>query len=321
MPITTTNEAADRSVRRVARAFLALVDALTRGVKRNTDPQRIPGRVADLFRGSGLQPNRRSMAEELRATFEAGAEAGMYALRTVRSVKAEVPIGSVAAEMSFSLLNPSAIAFLQGYEFELITGLTSLLRETIQGILVRAYRDGITVQGQARLIRQYVGLTPAQVRAVENYRRLLESGDPGGLRDALARELRDARFDSTLQRAAADGARLTRAQIERLVARYVERQVKYRATMIARTETIRAANAGQIEAWRQAQQQGLLSNTVRMKWIVTKDERTCDICPQIRDMNPGGVLIGGVFRSPKGIVRQPPDPHPQCRCALGLLVQ
>lgn len=320
MAVTTTNEAADRHRRRVSRAFLAMVDALARGVRRDTDPQRIPERIGDLFRGSGLQPDERSIEDELRATFESGAGVGMYALRSVRAAKA-VPIGSVAAAMSFSVLNPSSVSFLQGYTFELVSGLTVILQETLRDIATRAFRDGLTVQQQARLIRQSIGLTPAQLRAVDNYRRMLESGDAGGLREALTRELRDARFDSTLQRAAADGTRLTRAQIERLVARYAERQLRYRAEMIARTETIRAANAGQVEAWRQAQQQGLLSSTVRQKWIVTKDERTCEICPRIPIMNPGGVLIGGAFQSPIGLVRQPPDPHPQCRCALGLLVQ
>jgi hypothetical protein len=187
----------------------------------------------------------------------------------------------------------------------------------VRAILTRAYRDGLTVQQQSRLLREFIGLTPAQYAAVENYRRMLEAGDAA----ALERQLRDARFDRTLTRLMAEGGRPTRAQIERLVQRYTERQLRYRAEMIARTETIRAANAGQIEAWRQAQQQGWLSNTVRMQWIVTRDERTCKICPQIPGLNPGGVPIGGAFQSPVGLVRQPPDPHPQCRCSLGLLTQ
>lgn len=312
-PIRTTTEVADRYRARLARAFTRMMTALSASVKSTDRPDAIPDRVAGLFNGSGLQPNQRSFADEFAIVFEAGAEAGMRRLDRVAVPK------SVATAMTFTLLNPSAVSFLQGYGFELITSLTLGARQTIAAIVTNAFTDGTPPKAQARQIREYIGLTPAQYQAVRNYRRMLESGDPGLLRDSLSRQLRDARFDSTIERAIVNGTRLTRQQIERLVSRYAERQLKYRAEMIARTETIRAANAGQVEAWNQAQQQGLLSATVRQKWIYTRDERTCTICPRIPGMNPEGVPIGGLFQSPVGLIRQPPDPHPQCRCSLGLV--
>lgn len=315
-PSRTTTEAADRYRRRLSNSFLRVVAALRASVRVAENPIVIPDRIEGIVNGVGQATESRTFADDLRAVFEAGVEVGIRRLERV-----SVPKSSVAAAMSFTLLNPSAVSFLQGYTFNLITALTQQSRETIQEIITAGYRDGVTPQQQARQIRQFIGLTAAQYRAVQRYRAMLESGDPGDLRDTLTRTLRDARYDASVQRAAAQNARLTRAQIERLVQRYTERSLKYRAEMIARTETIRAANAGQIEAWRQAQQQGLLSSTVRMRWIYTKDERTCDVCPKIGEMNPGGVPIGGVFQSPAGLVRQPPDPHPMCRCSLGLLVQ
>lgn len=314
-PSRTTTEAADRYRLRIANAFLRVMAALRSGVRVTDRPEDIPSRIDGIVNGVGQPANSRTFADDLRVVFEAGAEVGILRLRRVPVPK------SVATAMSFTLLNPSAVSFLQGYTFSLITALTQQARETIQEIITVGYRDGITPQQQARQIRQFIGLTAAQYRAVQRYRQLLESGDPGDLRDTLTRALRDARYDASVQRAAAQNARLTRQQIDRLVTRYAERQLKYRAEVIARTETIRAANAGQIEAWRQAQQQGLLSSTARMKWIYTKDERTCTICPQIAEMNPGGVPIGGAFQSPVGLVRLPPDPHPSCRCSLGLLIQ
>lgn len=315
-PSRTTTEAADRYRSRISNSFLRVVAALRATVRVADNPIVIPDRIDGIVNGVGQAANSRTFADDLRAVFEAGSEIGIRRLERVPVTKT-----SVAAAMSFTLLNPSAVSFLQGYTFSLITALTQQSRETIQEIITAGYRDGVTPQQQARQIRQFIGLTAAQYRAVQRYRALLESGDPGDLRDTLTRTLRDARYDASVQRAAAQNARLTRAQIERLVQRYTERQLKYRAEMIARTETIRAANAGQIEAWRQAQQQGLLSSTVRMRWIYSKDERTCAVCPQIAEMNPGGVPIGGAFQSPVGLVRQPPDPHPMCRCSLGLLVQ
>lgn len=317
---TTATEAADRNRTRVANGFLRLVADLQRRYRSGEDPA---AQLSEVFRGSGANPRERSFEDVLRGVFEDGAEAGMYRLRRVRASKAAVtppiPPSSVAAMMSFSLLNPSAVSFLQTYSFDLITGLTAIMQSSIREVMTNAFRDGIPPAAQARLIRQFIGLTPTQVRAVDNYRQLLESGDPGALRETLSRALRDGRYDRTLENAITGGTRLTRAQINAMVDRYASRQLKYRAEMIARTETIRAANAGQIEAWRQAQQQGYLSATVRQQWIYTKDERTCEICPKIAEMNPGGVAIGGVFQSTVGLVRMPPDPHPQCRCSLGLL--
>lgn len=309
----TATEVADRYRARIARQFTRMMDALSASVKSTDTPHAIPDRIAGLFNGSGLPPNQRSYAEEFAVIFEAGAEVGMRRLDRVAVPK------SVATAMTFTLLNPSAVSFLQGYGFELITALTLGTRQTIAAIVTNAFTDGVTPKAQARQIRQFIGLTAAQYQAVRNYRRMLESGDPGMLRDSLSRQLRDARFDSSIERAIVNGTRLTREQIERLVSRYAERQLKYRAEMIARTETIRAANAGQIEAWLQAQRQGFLPATMRQKWIYTRDERTCKICPQIPSMNPQGVPIGGMFQSPIGLVRQPPDPHPECRCSLGLV--
>ena len=51
-----------------------------------------------------------------------------------------------------------------------------------------------------------------------------------------------------------------------------------RATLIARTESMRAVNEGQRQAWGQAVEDGLLSDDARRTWIATADEGVCPIC-------------------------------------------
>jgi len=70
-----------------------------------------------------------------------------------------------------------------------------------------------------------------------------------------------------------------------------------RATMIARTETIRSYNQASVDRYRQA---GL----EQWRWITAMDERTCEECAG----NDNVIFDMG---DP-----QPPYPHPACRCSV-----
>jgi len=90
-----------------------------------------------------------------------------------------------------------------------------------------------------------------------------------------------------------------------------------RAEMIARSETIRSSNAGQVEAFRQA---GIEEH----EWYASLDERTCPFCAEMHGQK---IAVGGVWQ-PEGAemvvsgqrlvmnygdVLYPPL-HPACRC-------
>jgi SPP1 gp7 family putative phage head morphogenesis protein len=87
-----------------------------------------------------------------------------------------------------------------------------------------------------------------------------------------------------------------------------------RAETIARTEVMSAANEGQLEAWDQAKEDGLLTGAEQKEWIVTPDDRLCPVCepmdgetvPIDEDFDVDGDLLDG------------PPAHPNCRCTLGL---
>jgi len=102
-----------------------------------------------------------------------------------------------------------------------------------------------------------------------------------------------------------------------LVEKYIQRQLRYRAKMIARTETKNAAAAGSQLLWEQAQAEGVLSLQARKYWLLSPG--ACPKCEQTAAMNPDGVLIGQSFQTPIG-PRVHPTLHPQCSCGLSVRV-
>jgi predicted ABC-type ATPase len=112
--------------------------------------------------------------------------------------------------------------------------------------------------------------------------------------------------------------------IAKLVMEYFDGCEKFRALMIARTETIRASNAGASMAYLQS---GVVEG---MQWLVTEDDRTCPLC---NAMSGKFVPLGQTFfnlgdrftvDTPEGKqtmvfdyedVRYPPL-HVMCRCTV-----
>jgi SPP1 gp7 family putative phage head morphogenesis protein len=89
-----------------------------------------------------------------------------------------------------------------------------------------------------------------------------------------------------------------------------------RADLIARTETMRAANEGQLEAWDQAQEQGLLTGEELKEWITTPDDRLCPICEPLDGVQ---VARDETFEVDGDQLDGPPA-HPRCRCTVALAV-
>ena len=190
-------------------------------------------------------------------------------------------------DMSFDLINAATVRFLQQYKMQLIRSVTDATRSGLRSIIRMGQTQGLTVRQQAMRIRNLIGLTPRQIDALDRKRRnLLSNG-------------------------------WTKLDAEDKVLRMAIKQHRERAEMIARTETIRAANMGQQQLWEQAKEQDLLEPDVKQVWIVTDDDRLCQVCEPIPSMNEGGVAIDGLFNTPVGRLSGPPA-HPRCRCSLGI---
>ncbi len=207
---------------------------------------------------------------------------------------AEIVIG-------FDQTNTRAVRAMRDNQLRIVTNFTEQQRRATQAALIDGIQRGVNPREMARLFRDSIGLTEQQERWVRNYERSLRDLD----RSALARELRDRRFDSSVRRAIDRGEPLTKAQIDKMVGRFRARALKLRAETIARTEALRSVHEGTDEMYRQAIESGQLraDQLIRI-WNTAGDERVRNFAngsPTSHvTMNGQNRLIGEVFVSGGG---------------------
>ncbi|MBB5411921.1 hypothetical protein HDG34_005887 [Paraburkholderia sp. HC6.4b] len=167
----------------------------------------------------------------------------------------------------------------------------------------------------ARDFRESIGLTTQQESFVANYRTNLENLD----RNALLRALRDKRSDSSIERAIAENAPLSKERIDKLVSQYRSRWIKYRSQVIARTESLTAVSVAQDEAIGKAIADGHISPNIIKRWVTTEDGRER---PVHEELHGDEVRFGEYFSNSLGRLRYPRDPDGsaenviQCRCRV-----
>lgn len=124
-----------------------------------------------------------------------------------------------------------------------ITRISRDTRNAIGNLIRDGIGNGVRSRDLARLIvgelstsgyrvGGVAGLNDPQRKWVMDYRRKLQDLNPG----FTSNSRRDRRFDPTINKAIRDGKPLTKAQVDRYVARYAERLRQSRAKTIARTE-------------------------------------------------------------------------------------
>lgn len=163
---------------------------------------------------------------------------------------------------------------------KMVTEITAETEAALRAVISKSLASGTSVYDTAKNIKPLIGLMTAQASAAENYRDKLEAA--GGL---------------------------TADQIDREVETYADDLLESRADTIARTEVMDALNAGQSEAFEQAQEGGLLNEEATKEWIVTDDDK---LCPECAEMDGQTVPIGEDF--PEG----DPPLHPNCRCTIAI---
>jgi Phage Mu protein F like protein. len=186
--------------------------------------------------------------------------------------------------MRFDLTNPAAVQAVDTEVANLVRDITEQSRQAIRDLVRQSVQGNFDVRQLAQQVKGSIGLTPQYAVATERYRQSL--------------------VDNGLS----EGRALTRAQA------YADRLLRHRAVTIARTEVIRATNAGQQTVWRDAQQEGLLGFDAQRTWIVTPDDRLCELCAPMDGQTVG---LNEPFQSDEGPVDYPPL-HPNCRCAVGI---
>jgi len=229
---------------------------------------------------------------------------------------AELIGNSLGVTVNFDALNDGAIKAMQENKLRLVREFGTSQREATREALRAGVARGINPRDMAREFRGSIGLTQRQVQAVNNYRDMLHRLD----RNALRRQLRDKRFDRTIDRAIREGKPLTGKQIDTMVERYRARYLKYRSEVIARTEALRVAHAGSDEMYRQAIENGTLQADALIQTWKTSNQK--DRRPWHRSMHDQQRPFGEPFLSGLGnLLRYPGDPDApgsetiQCKCA------
>jgi hypothetical protein len=224
------------------------------------------------------------------------AAGGIYQMGAFQHATRRAPIANRVVQ-SFGGRNERAERIARDLGARLVTGVVDdtrvMIAQTIWGGLKAGagpLRTALDIGG--RMVngkRQggLVGLTSQQASYVNgridpNTMRLVpglrqELADPSTASHYFTRTRRDKRFDGIVRRAIADGRPVAQVDIDRMAARYSDRLLALRGETIARTETLKALNAGRQEALDQLIENP--NNDVRAEdvvraWDSTGDART-----------------------------------------------
>lgn len=233
-------------------------------------------------------------------------------------------VSGMALGVRFDPMNRRATDYARQYAYDLITNISRQTRDAIKEIVTEQTVTGLNPRTTARQIKQVIGLTGPQAKALKNYRAALESGKWG---QAAAYSI-----GGNAERSIAAASKLGEMsgdRIEALVESYRQRLLRMRSVTIARTESMRAASNGAAEAWKQTMEGSNLPPSVfRRYWVATNDDRTRDSHLEMPLLNQKGVGMNEPFRLPGGgTIMHPHDPDApasetiNCRCCVVVRIE
>lgn len=259
---------------------------------------------------------RGKIQDGVKASFDAGAQESLKVYRSrgawlrasSTAAWADEPFRAAVFSFEFDAVNPRATRWAASRSSRLITEIGA---ETVLGVrqlITSGFAQGIPPKKLAQQIRGAVGLRTDQVQAISNLRADLQAAKPGSL---------VTRFPPAPTLRSQPGFRvripkggLSEAALEKRLAKYREMQHNLRARMIARSETMRAANAGQRELWFQARDSGQLPADQKRVWITAGDSAVRDTHAALE-----GEVVGLDEPFSGGFE---PGEEVQCRCGAGL---
>ncbi|WP_189347213.1 phage minor head protein [Mesorhizobium sp. M4A.F.Ca.ET.090.04.2.1] len=230
---------------------------------------------------------------------------------------------SPAVGISFDPTYQRAADLMADAQLNFIQDFTATQREAVRTALTQALIDGEGPIGTAAAFRNAIGLTARQLAAIQNYRNLLAQGSS----EALDRDIRDRRFDRTVQRAVNTGEPLSTKQVDAMVDRYRDRYLMSRAETIARTETGNVVSQARDEAFKQvAAEANITSDMVERTWRATRDSRTRDSHAAMNGQKVEGTEEAFISGAGNRLMR-PHDPAApaseviNCRCVQTLKIK
>jgi hypothetical protein len=238
------------------------------------------------------------------------------------------------AVFRFDVRNSRAEAWLRDKSSSLITHIQEDARVGVRNTLTVGMEAGRNPRNVAldivgRLdktghrVGGIVGLNQQQEYWARSARRRLTDLDSA----YFNMELRDKRFDRTVEAAIKAGKPLPSDVVEKLTTRYKANALRYRGEMIGRTEAMQSLNRAEWEATKQAVDLGAVSESaVRRHWDSAGDSRVRYSHRSMdRKYNKKGVGLDEPFRSPSGALMMHPgdtslgasaDEVVACRCRV-----
>lgn len=208
-----------------------------------------PDEVIDAFGGAAALARAitEPTVERAKSAFMRGAQMAFE-----RDI-ATAPTTREPISISFTDVNPAAIAWANEHAAALVAGIGATATESIQALILASNALGVPVRELARRIVEdgIVGLLPKQIEA--NNKFVAAQRALGVSEDLIARR----------------------------AAKYAAAQLRFRASMIARTEVMWALNAGQFNLWQHAANRGVLDKNVMREWITVLDGRADDDCLEL----------------------------------------
>ena len=310
-------ELADKLDPKISAAFISMVQNIKSTIKLKEIETLLKegnySQVIDLINFNMVNNQSAPLKDALNAAvYDGGA-------LTASMIKPFTNSQGVQVIVRFNAVNPQLGEKVNSYQYKLIQSITNEQRETIKSVLAENLNQGIGPFQTARDIRDSIGLTRFQEKAVSNFRTMLQTKPS----EALNRALRDKRFDRTIINSAAKNKDLTTEQIDKMVERYRQRYLKYRSETIARTESIRALSISNKAVYDQMVEDGQVSESdLKRFWHYTADNKTRDWHRTIPRLNPDGVGLNQPFKTDRGPLLYPCDPNGSasntinCRCVV-----
>jgi SPP1 gp7 family putative phage head morphogenesis protein len=195
-------------------------------------------------------------------------------------------IEKATLEFSFDRGRPESVSWARQEAGNLISQITGEQRNVVRDVVALAGMGDADWGDVSREVQGSIGLTTQQAGWVSNYY--------------------DRAFSQQIRAGASPSQAAARARDAS--ARYQTSVHRYRANTIARTETMRAASEGRMQAWNQGLTDGFISPLWDKEWVAEAD--ACDIC---QGLDRNRVKVKESFS-----VGDPPA-HPNCRCDVILV--
>lgn len=232
-------------------------------------------------------------------------------------------LSSLRLNIIFNARHLRGEAMLERYGAQFVQAVSDDTKAMLRTSLTDSVARGQGAKAAARGIRDMIGLTDSQAGWAINLRQKLENA-PESLLSEFAVDgykLRDKRLDGIVRRAVTAGKPIAAADVEKIVTAYQNRAIRWRSENIARTETLRAVQAGNFEAYQQAVESGkIAAQNIRKVWNSAHDKR---VRHTHRELDGESVGLNERFVSSSGAqLRYPLDETAplaetlNCRCNL-----